>query len=55
MPIVISREGPVEPREMNPLTPEQKTALWESIVLSWCRKNPERLAELAMDRSEVPA
>lgn len=55
MPIVIARDGAVEPREVNPLTPEQKAALWESIVLSWCRKHPERLAELAMDRSEVPA
>lgn len=46
MPIVISREGPVEPRIPNPLTPEQRQQLWEAVVKSFCDKNPDRLRAL---------
>ena len=47
MPIIIAREGPVEPKETNPLTQDQKQALWGRIVLNWCEKNPEQLRSAA--------
>lgn len=43
MPIIIAREGPVEPKVTNPLTPQQKQELWENIVKNWCEKHPDRL------------
>ena len=46
MPIVIAREGPVEPKDTSPLTPEQRRALWENIVTAWCEKHPDRLRAL---------
>ena len=49
MPIVISRTGPVEPRNTSPLTQAQQDALWEHIVRSWCDKNLDRLAQLAQE------
>ena len=55
MPFVISRSGPVEPVTVNPLTPEQRQALWEHIVLSYCQKNEDKLRALAQDAAEVPA
>ena len=55
MPIVISRSGPVEPVTVNPLTPEQRQALWEHIVLSYCQKHEDQLRALAQDPAEVPA
>lgn len=55
MPIIISRTGPVEPKETNPLTPEQKRALWEHIVLAYCQQNPEKLRALANSAKEGAA
>lgn len=55
MPIVISRSGPVEPVTANPLTPEQRQALWEHIVLSYCQSNQDKLRSLVQDATEVPA
>ena len=46
MPIIIPRNGPIEPKITNPLTPEQKQKLWEIIVRSYCEKHPERLRAL---------
>lgn len=46
MPIIIAREGPIEPKVTNPLTPEQKRELWENIVKSYCEKHPEKLQAL---------
>ena len=55
MPIIISRNGPVEPKETNPLTPAQKQALWEHIVMSWCAQNPEKLEAVARETKEGAA
>ena len=55
MPIVISRNGPVEPKDVNVLTPDQKAALWEHIVLAYCKQNPDRLQAVANGETEVPA
>jgi hypothetical protein len=55
MPFVIPRSGPVEPKEVSPLTAEQRAALWEHIVLSYCQQNPDKLRSLAQDATEVPA
>lgn len=46
MPIIIAREGPVEPKITNPLTPEQRQVLWAYIIKAWCEKNPDRLRAL---------
>lgn len=55
MPFVIPRSGPVEPKEVSPLTAEQRAALWEHIVLSYCQKNEDKLRSLAQETVEVPA
>jgi hypothetical protein len=55
MPFVIPRSGPVEPKEVSPLTAEQRAALWEHIVLSYCQKNEDKLRALAQEAVEVPA
>lgn len=46
MPIIIAREGPVEPKVTNPLTPQQKQELWGNIVQNWCEKHSDRLRAL---------
>ena len=40
MAIVISREGDLEPKT-EPITQEQRDALWAAFVTSWLEKNPE--------------
>ena len=55
MPIIISRNGPAAPVQTNPLTPEQKQALWEHIVLAYCQKHPEQLRSAMEQKTEVPA
>ena len=57
MPIVISRNGPVEPKVAGALSQQDKDALWEQIVRNWCNKHPDRLRDMAggSDPKEVPA
>ena len=55
MPIIISRNGPVEPKDVNVLTPDQKAALWEHIVMAYCKQHPDRLQAVANGAKEVPA
>lgn len=45
MEIVISRQGPLEPR-VEPLTQEQRDAIWAAFVTSWLEKHPEEFREL---------
>jgi len=54
MPIIIAREGPVEPKITTPLTKQQTQEIWESIVRNWCDKHPDRLREL-MEPASVKA
>jgi len=46
MPIIITREGPVEPKETRPLTQDEKQALWGHVVNNWCQMHPDQLQEL---------
>ncbi len=46
MPIIIAREGPVEPKVIKPPTPEQRQQLWEAVVKNFCDKNPDKLRAL---------
>ena len=57
MPIVISRNGPVEPKVTGGLSQQEKDALWEQIVRNWCQKNPDRLRAMVEGNGtkEVPA
>jgi hypothetical protein len=55
MPIVIPRNGPVVPAQAPALTAEQRKALWEHIVQSYCQQHPEKLQSLVQDTREVPA
>lgn len=43
MPIIISRDGSSEPVVTGAITPEQRQALWEHVVKSWCNQNPDQL------------
>lgn len=47
MPIIISRDGSSEPVVVNALSPEQRQALWEHVVKSWCSKNEDQLRAAA--------
>ena len=52
MPIVISRTTDAPPVITNPLTPEQKNALWEAVVRSWVQRNPDTFAALVQGEPE---
>lgn len=42
MPIVIAREGPVEP-VVTGISPERRQAAWDCIVRAWAEKNQDLL------------
>lgn len=46
MPIVIARNGPVEP-VVTGIKPEQRQAAWAHIVRTWADRNPDRLTAAA--------
>ena len=53
MPIVISRTTDAPPVVTNPLTAEQKSALWEAVARSWVQRNPEKFqAMIEMNTAE---
>lgn len=52
MPIVIAREGPVEPVSTG-IPPERRNAAWAHIVQAWAEKHPELLApETKLEQKE---
>lgn len=48
MPIIISRDGSSEPVVTASITPEQRQALWEHVVKSWCSKNEDQLRAISV-------
>lgn len=54
MPIVANRTGPLEIRQTNPLTPQQKQQLWEAIVNNWVDKNPDKFRAMLEPNGKQP-
>lgn len=53
MPIVIAREGPVEPKVAPALTPQQREELWANIVRSWVHRHPDTFAAMVSGGQEA--
>lgn len=55
MPIVIARDGPVQP-VVTGITPERRAAAWACIVQTWADRNPDRLRDLTdKPTDQIPA
>lgn len=46
MPIVIARNGELDPKTVPTVTQEQRDALWAAFVTSWLAKHPEQFAQM---------
>jgi hypothetical protein len=55
MPIVIARDGPVQP-VVTGIAPERRAAAWAHIVGVWAERNPDRLRDLTdKPTDQIPA